>query len=186
MKKMINKVKEFVSKLITISLCMCGVLWLLERGMDNVEFPARVQSAAASVEVEPREQVELTPEQLADRAALLHGINPALLRAVVQVESRWNAEAVSPKGAIGYAQIMPANAKRCGYEHPGKLWEPELNLACGAQILAEELSNYSLDDALRVYNGGPRALKRGFKESEAYVRKVQQALLDELDKEVRG
>jgi len=82
-----------------------------------------------AVHVEPP---QLTAEQLADRAALMQGINPALVRAVMHVESRGDAVAISPKGAIGLMQIMPANYERCGLEHPGKLYEPDINVACGA------------------------------------------------------
>lgn len=190
--KLLERVKQLVVNTVTSLLVVAGLLWIAERGLEHYGVGVNVADAARTSEVAPGEEigaeqeVSLSPEQLADRAALLRGINPALVRAVMHTESRGKIDAVSIKGAIGLMQVMPANYKRCGFEHPGKLWEPELNVACGTQILAEELKNHKLDDALRVYNGGPRALKRGFKESEQYVVKVVNQLMVELDKEVRG
>jgi soluble lytic murein transglycosylase-like protein len=70
-------------------------------------------------------------------------------------------------------QVMPANFKRCKLPHAGALWETRNNINCGAQIIAEELANYKqLDRALKVYNGGPKALTNRYPESEAYVVKV--------------
>ena len=175
----VNTTKRIVKLILNtafVCLAVAGLVYIIERNL-----PAESQAEAVEVV-----ETELTPEQLADRAALLNGINPALVRAVMHVESNQNPIAVSPKRARGLMQIMPANYERCGLEHPGKLYEPDLNVACGAQILAEELNNYTLPDALRVYNGGPRALKRQFRESENYVKKVTAQLLVELDKEVRS
>lgn len=190
MKNAINEIKRLVNKLITTALVLAGLLFIGERLMEMVELPAAYALRAAEVEqgetLEAEQEISLSPEQLADREALLRGINPALVRAVMHTESAGKPDAESIKGAVGLMQVMPANYKRCGLPHPGKLWEPDLNVACGTQILAEELANHKLDDALRVYNGGPKALKRGFKESEQYVVKVTNRLMEELDKEVRG
>jgi len=190
MKQMIREAKRLVVKFVNTLMVLAGLLFIGERAMERLELPAayaaRASENAPGEEIGTEQEVSLSPEQLADRAALLRGINPALVRAVMHVESRGKIDAVSIKGAVGLLQVMPANYKRCGLEHPGKLWEPEINVACGTQILAEELKNHKLDDALRVYNGGPKALKRGFKESEQYVHKVVSQLMVELDKEVRG
>ena len=190
MKQMIREVKRLVVKFVNTLMVLAGLLFIGERVAEHYELPkayaARTPEIASGEEIAEEPEVSLTPEQLADRAALLRGINPALVRAVMHTESEGKVAAVSIKGAIGLMQVMPANYKRCGLEHPGKLWEPEINVACGTQILAEELNNHKLDDALRVYNGGPNALKRGYKESEQYVVKVTKRLMVELDKEVRG
>jgi hypothetical protein len=63
---------------------------------------------------------------------------------------------------------MPFNAKRCGL-HPDELWDLSLNLACGAQILREEIERLdSIKKALAVYNSGKHWSKAG----KAYARKV--------------
>lgn len=190
--KLLERVKQLVVNTVTSLLVLAGLLWIAEKGLEHYGVGTTAAHAARTIEDESgeeivgREEISLTPEQLADREAILRGINPALVRAVMHVESGGKVDAVSIKGAIGLMQVIAPNYKRCGLEHPGKLWEPEINVACGTQILAEELANHKLDDALRVYNGGPKALKRGFKESEQYVVKVTKRLMEELDKEVRG
>ena len=55
---------------------------------------------------------------LADRHAETHAINPALVRAVIQAESAWNTRAVSPKGALGLMQLMPADRDRTWRRRP--------------------------------------------------------------------
>jgi soluble lytic murein transglycosylase-like protein len=96
-----------------------------------------------------------------------------LLKSVVSVESNFNPHAISHKGAISLAQIMPANAKRCNLKSHTELWNIVTNLRCGAQILSEELQNYNGDvvTALQVYNGGPKCIKR-CTESINYANKV--------------
>jgi soluble lytic murein transglycosylase-like protein len=90
-----------------------------------------------------------------DRAADAYGLRRAVLRALVRVESAFNPKALSPVGARGIAQIMPANAKRCGLPDSEKLWDATYNLRCGAQILREELDQHGdLHKALTVYNCG--------------------------------
>jgi soluble lytic murein transglycosylase-like protein len=85
-----------------------------------------------------------------------------LLKANMITESALNSDAYSPKGAIGLAQIMPANAKRCGVKKVSKLWDEKHNIRCGAQILAEELHTYNGDvvKALQSYNGGPGCINK--------------------------
>jgi len=112
-------------------------------------------------------------DSLIDRAADKYGIRRPLLHALASTESQKNPTALSLKGAIGLLQIMPANYKRCGLSHAGKLWDEATNIDCGALILSQELaSQATIGNALRVYNGGPKALKRQFPESEAYVVRV--------------
>lgn len=96
-----------------------------------------------------------------------------LLKANMITESALNSDAYSPKGAIGLAQIMPFNAKRCGVPKVSKLWDEEHNIRCGAQILSEELSTYKGDvvKALQSYNGGPGCINK-CKESINHAQKV--------------
>lgn len=128
-------------------------------------------------------QSQQSIDDMINAAADEFGVKRELLHAVVAVESKKNPTAVSHKGAVGLAQIMPANAKRCGLPHHGRLFVEQENLRCGAQILSEEIATYgNLPDALRAYNGGPKAIKGKFVESEAYVLKV----MAELGKRMAG
>lgn len=124
---------------------------------------------------------QLTIDDLAEKEALVAGINPALVRAVVHVESRGQEFAESPVGAIGPMQVMAFNAKRCSLPHYSKLWVPELNVKCGVQILAQELKTYAGDvvKALQAYNGGARCIGR-CAESVNYSRNVLAKLATDI------
>lgn len=102
------------------------------------------------------------------RVAKKHRLPISLLRSLVQVESSFRVKALSKKGARGLTQVMPFNAKRCGLD-ADQLWDPSLNLACGAIILQEEIKRVgSIEKALRVYNCGRTDCGKG------YARKVLQ------------
>jgi soluble lytic murein transglycosylase-like protein len=67
---------------------------------------------------------------IADRHAADHAVSPALVRAVIQAESAWNVRAVSPKGALGLMQLMPATATDLGVTNP---FDPEQNIRGGVK-----------------------------------------------------
>lgn len=101
----------------------------------------------------------------------------ALLHAVVKVESAYNPEAVSPKGAVGLMQLMPATARRYGVNDATN---PNENLTGGAKYLRYllELFNNDLSLALAGYNAGEGAVMKykrkipPYPETQAYVKKV--------------
>lgn len=75
---------------------------------------------------------------LARQAALEEGVDPTLVAPLIAVESGWNPEAVSPKGARGLMQLMPETARReFGLADPDKLFDPETNLRLGTAHLAD-------------------------------------------------
>jgi hypothetical protein len=92
-------------------------------------------------------------------AAGRHGIDPALLAAMVQVESSFEPRAVSPKGAQGLLQLMPATGRRFGVKDP---FDPVQNLDGGAQYLKWLLARFEgrADLALAAYNAGEGAVDR--------------------------
>ena len=107
-------------------------------------------------------------EQEVDRAAKKYGIDRDVYHSLIQVESAGNPRAESRVGARGLSQVMPFNAKRCGW-HPEKLWDLTHNVRCGARILSEELERTgNIRDALTVYNCG----KINCKEGKEYAQKV--------------
>lgn len=87
------------------------------------------------------------------RVAAKYNLSPALLEAVVWQESRWHADAVSPAGARGLAQLMPATARSLGVDPD----DPRANLEGGARYLREQLDRFHGDlvKALAAYNAGP-------------------------------
>ena len=91
-------------------------------------------------------------------AARYHNLEPSLLQALIWQESRWNHAAVSPKGAIGYTQLMPSTARDIGV-NPHDPWH---NVFGGAKYLRAMLNRYNNDVALALaaYNAGPAKVVR--------------------------
>jgi soluble lytic murein transglycosylase-like protein len=104
-------------------------------------------------------------------------VMPPTVRAVIQAESAWNVRAVSPKGALGLMQLMPATATDLGVTNP---FDPEQNIRGGVKYLRFLLDRYdgNFELALAAYNAGPGAVDRHgrkvppYRETQAYVRKI--------------
>ena len=118
-----------------------------------------------------------TVQELAHRFDL----SPALIEAVVWQESRWRADAVSPAGARGLAQLMPGTAREMGVDPD----DPIANLEGGARYLREQLDRFDgdLERALAAYNAGPgRVIRSGgvpqIRETQVYVASVMGRLAD--------
>jgi soluble lytic murein transglycosylase-like protein len=110
-------------------------------------------------------------------------ISPALVRAIIKVESNFNKRAVSPKGAQGLMQLIPDTARRFGVKDP---FDPEENITGGVkylQFLFETFGENNLDLVLAGYNAGEQAVKKygnkipPYKETQAYVEKVKSIYL---------
>lgn len=125
---------------------------------------------------------ELDALEIAEREALRHRINPSLVRAVLQHESRQEQFAESPAGAIGYMQVMPEHVKFCGLKHWSQLYDDEINIKCGVKILAHELeaTRGDVTRALKRYNGGPKCDPGPCKESERYVPAVLRLMASDI------
>lgn len=112
--------------------------------------------------------------QMAKDAARRHGVPEDLFLRLVQQESGWNARALSHKGAIGLAQLMPGTARVLRVD-PN---DPYENLDGGARYLAEQYRTFrSWRLALAAYNAGPGAVQKyggvpPFKETRNYVRVI--------------
>jgi hypothetical protein len=118
-------------------------------------------------------------EALVREAAERHHVDPALVRAVIETESNWNAGAVSRKGAVGLMQLIPTTAQRFGVNNA---FNPKQNVDAGVHYLKTLLERYNgnLDLALAAYNAGEGAVDRAhgipsFRETRSYVQKVQDA-----------
>lgn len=99
----------------------------------------------------------MTPDELRptiDMAANQYGIRPELLQAMIQQESGFKADAVSPKGAMGLMQLMPSTAAGLGVNDP---FDPEQNILGGARYLRQNLDRFNGNEemALAAYNAGP-------------------------------
>jgi soluble lytic murein transglycosylase-like protein len=122
---------------------------------------------------------ELSPhdvEAAIDMAAARHNVDPNLVRAVIKVESNFNPNAVSRKGAMGLMQLMPSTARQLKVKNP---FDPEQNVDAGVRHLKELLESYNGDVnlTLAAYNAGSGAVARSagiprYAETRNYVRRI--------------
>ncbi len=117
---------------------------------------------------------------LIDEVARSRGLDPALLQALVEVESSGRPHAVSAAGACGLTQVMPRTALELGVHDP---FDPRENLTAGAVYLQRMLDRFggSLPLALAAYNAGPGAVDAAqgipaYGETRAYVDRVTRRL----------
>jgi len=116
-----------------------------------------------------------------DRIAQQNQLSPRLVHSVIRAESNYDPNAVSPKGAQGLMQLIPATARRFGVLD---VFDPADNIQGGARYLKYLLGLYGGDQtlALAAYNAGERAVSRyggvpPFPETQGYVAKVLVGLL---------
>lgn len=111
------------------------------------------------------------------KASRQYQVDAALIKAIIHVESAFNANAVSPKGAQGLMQLMPDTARMHGVLTP---FEPQANIEAGTRHIAMLLKKYSGNQsyALAAYNAGEEAVEQyggipPYDETRQYVKKVQ-------------
>ena len=111
---------------------------------------------------------------IAQTMARRYGVPPDLFLKLIKAESNWDLDAVSPKGAIGLTQLMPATARILGVNPH----DPHQNLEGGARYLAEQYERFSSWRlALAAYNAGPGAVEKyngvpPYKETQNYIRRI--------------
>lgn len=126
----------------------------------------------------PQAQVSAAPADVAraiDESAQRHAVSPQLVQAVAWQESRFHQAAVSPKGALGVMQLMPATARRLGVDAA----DLKGNIDGGVVYLGQMLKRFEGDvpRALAAYNAGPEAVARyggvpPYAETRAYVQAI--------------
>jgi len=148
----------------------------------TVETSTDFRVATNTTEVKTNETDPSRFDTIIEEASALYGVNSALVKAVIQAESRFNPLAVSPVGAKGLMQLMPMIAKEYGALDP---LDAKQNVFAGVKYLSNLLDRYNgnVSMALAGYNAGPTAVKRfrgipPYRETRGYVRKIQNLIAD--------
>jgi hypothetical protein len=117
-------------------------------------------------------------DEAINKAADRHNVDPNLVRALVKVESNFNPNAVSRKGAMGLMQLMPQTARQMKLTNP---FNPEENIDAGVRHLKDLLDSYGGDVrlSLAAYNAGAGAVARSagiphYAETRNYVKRITQ------------
>jgi soluble lytic murein transglycosylase-like protein len=120
-----------------------------------------------------------------EEAATRHNVDSNLVRAVVKVESNFNPNAVSRKGAMGLMQLMPQTARQLNVSNP---FDPAQNIDAGVRHLKQLMENYGGDVkmSLAAYNAGEKAVARSagiphFAETRNYVKRITQLYNNGVD-----
>jgi soluble lytic murein transglycosylase-like protein len=150
-------------------------------GFEAEEYvpPAPAPATPAPATPAPVALPALSPAQLADAAADKYGLPRRLVRSVISNESDFQPRAVSPKGAIGLMQLMPATAEALGADPR----DPAQNVDAGTRYLRDLLEKYDggLWHALAAYNAGPGAVDKyqgvpPYPETINYIGKIDRDL----------
>ncbi|MEK6194162.1 MAG: lytic transglycosylase domain-containing protein [Deltaproteobacteria bacterium] len=129
-------------------------------------------------QVAPRQkEVPRSPfEQIINQAATTHQVDPALIKAIIMAESRYNPKAVSKRGARGLMQLMPVTAKSLGVEDS---FDPAANINGGGMYFKRLLDRFdgNVEFALAAYNAGSRNVRKyggvpPFRQTRTYIHKV--------------
>jgi soluble lytic murein transglycosylase-like protein len=142
-----------------------------------VPYPETEAERATSAPLAPQRLPLLADpryDHIIQTQAAKHGVDPELVRAVIQVESAYQARARSQKGAVGLMQLMPATAREYGVRN---LYDPAANIDAGIRHLKALLAKFPLDLALAAYNAGQGAVERfqgmpPYRETEQYVARI--------------
>ena len=148
---------------------------------DEVPHPEPKAEEAAAVPSEDDSELvdpsvlERTPYgEIIASMSEAHGVNPLLVRALIQVESNYRPKARSNKGAMGLMQLMPSTAREYKVRNP---YDPKANIAAGVKHLAKLIETHGVELALAAYNAGEGAVKKfggipPYRETRNYVSKI--------------
>jgi soluble lytic murein transglycosylase-like protein len=153
------------------------------------EVPGETSSTPLTTFVRGRAPSPQDIDAAIDQAASRHNVDPNLVRAVIKVESNFNPNAVSRKGAMGLMQLMPQTARQLRVANP---FDPQQNVDAGVRHLKQLMESYGGDVKLTLaaYNAGQGAVARSagvphFAETRNYVKRITQLYYGESDSGIR-
>jgi hypothetical protein len=124
---------------------------------------------------DPQSVLQTTPYgEIISAMSEAHGVDPLLVRALIQVESKYNPRARSSKGAMGLMQLMPQTAREYNLRNP---YDPKSNIEAGIRRLKSLIDKWGVELALAAYNAGEGAVARfngvpPYRETQSYVSRI--------------
>ena len=146
---------------------------LVRREAGSAPAPAAAMPVATAANLYmPAEESIRRFSPIIDTASRLHGVDAALIHAVISAESGYNPSALSKAGAMGLMQLMPQTAKRYGVTN---IMDPVQNITGGVRYLRDLLSmfNGNLELAIAAYNAGENAVIKYGNKIPPYAETVQ-------------
>ena len=131
----------------------------------------------ASRFVLPSDGIPVTSfDSVIENAGALYHVDPILIKAIIEAESQFDVHCLSPKGAVGLMQLLPATGRLLNVKD---LYDPRENIEAGVRHFRYLMDTFSNDlvKAVAAYNAGERPVRRyrgvpPYPETQAYVRKV--------------
>lgn len=165
-----------------------GVVNYSNRPPANSSYSLR-QGTTATIVIAPKIVTRITATtssssqtlpylKIIQNVAATYQLSPELIKAIIKVESNYNPQAISPKGARGLMQLMPSTAQRFGV---ADVFDPEDNITGGVKFLRyllDEFGEHNLELVLAGYNAGEEAVRKydnqipPYKETQQYVKRV--------------
>jgi soluble lytic murein transglycosylase-like protein len=159
---------------------LAGYTFVKNYGVDDYFGLADRPSGSSTSRARPLTPIASRFDDLIISQAKKFGLEPALLKAIVHIESSFNPEAISPRGAQGLMQLMPETAKRYGVSSRS---DPVESLEGGGRYMRDLLTlfDFDLELALAAYNAGENAVVKfngvpPFPETQSYVENVKTLL----------
>ena len=145
---------------------------------DEVPYPDPVPETEPQAD-QPRPDaaslLDSTPyDEIISAMSEAHGVDPLLVRALIQVESKYNPRARSSKGAMGLMQLMPQTVREYNLRNP---YDPKSNIEAGIKRLKSLIDRWGVELALAAYNAGEGAVTRfngvpPYRETRSYVSRI--------------
>lgn len=147
---------------------------LLDR-IEPDEMPAEAEAAPVPVAPSAPKPLRTRPySKIIQSVSQEHGVNPDLVHALIQVESGYQANARSPKGAMGLMQLMPETVVRYSVKDP---FDPVSNIRAGTRHLKKLLDKFGVHGALAAYNAGEGVVRKfqgvpPYRETQRFVSRI--------------